>query len=84
MNGFSILMLIFGTCVFLVGLFMYTGHKIDLLTGRAAYQNLKKSEWINTLKNIFPFASKVYYNSIPASMICHLGPIALGIGACFS
>ena len=47
MNGFSILMLIFGTCVFLTGLFMYTGHKIDLLTGRTAYQNLKKSEWIN-------------------------------------
>ena len=47
MNGFSILMLIFGTCVFLAGLFMYTGHEIDLLTNRAAFQNLKKSEWIN-------------------------------------
>ncbi len=47
MNGFSILMFIFGTCIFLAGLFMYTGHKIDLLTGRAAFQNLKKSEWTN-------------------------------------
>ena len=47
MNGFSILMLIFGICVFLVGLFMYTGHKIGLLTGRVAFRNLKTQEWVN-------------------------------------
>ena len=44
----------------------------------------EKLEWIKILKNVFPNASSVYYNSIPASMICHLGPIALGIGACFN
>ena len=26
---------------------MYTGHKVDILTGRAAYKNLNKSEWKN-------------------------------------
>lgn len=44
----------------------------------------EKLEWINTLKKMFPSSIHTYYDSIPASMICHLGPIALGIGACFS
>ncbi len=26
---------------------MYTGHKIDILTGRVAFKNLNKSEWKN-------------------------------------
>ena len=47
MNGFSILMLIFGTCVLLVGLYMFTGHKVGLLEGRVAFQNLNKNEWKN-------------------------------------
>ena len=47
MNGFSILFLIFATLVLVVGIYMYTGHKVELLTGRAAFQNLKKDEWKN-------------------------------------
>ncbi len=47
MNGFSILFFIFATLVLLVGIYMYTGHKVELLTGRATFQNLKKDEWKN-------------------------------------
>lgn len=47
MNGFSILMFIFASLVLLVGLFMYTGHKLDILTGRAAFNNLSRDEWVN-------------------------------------
>ena len=45
MNGFSILMFIFSISVFLVGLYMFTGHKIDMLSWKAQYKNLKKSDW---------------------------------------
>lgn len=45
MNGFSILMFIFAISVFLVGLYMFTGHKIDMLSWKAQYKNLKKSDW---------------------------------------
>ncbi len=47
MSGFSILMLIFGICVLLVGLYMFTGHKIDMLSWRAGFKNLNKEEWKN-------------------------------------
>lgn len=47
MSGFSILFLIFGTCVLLIGLYMYTGHKVDMLTWRAAFRNLSIDEWKN-------------------------------------
>ncbi len=47
MNGFSILMLIFSIIIFLTGLCMYTGHKIELLEERAAFKNLKIEEWKN-------------------------------------
>ena len=47
MNGFSILMFIFATCVLLVGLYMFTGHKLGIMTGRAAFQHLKIEEWKN-------------------------------------
>jgi len=47
MNGFSILMFIFGICVFLVGLYMFTGHKLEIMTIRAAFKNLTKEEWKN-------------------------------------
>ena len=47
MNGFSILMLIFSICIFLCGLYMYTGHKMEIMTFRAAFKNLNKSEWKN-------------------------------------
>ena len=47
MSGFGILFLIFGICVFLVGLYMYTGHKLDILTWRVAYKNLDIDQWKN-------------------------------------
>ena len=47
MGGFSILMLIFGIAIFLTGLYMYTGHKLGIMTYRAAFRNLTKSEWKN-------------------------------------
>ena len=47
MSGFGILFLIFAICVFLVGLNMYTGHKLDILTWRAAYKNLDIDQWKN-------------------------------------
>ena len=47
MGGFSILFLIFGTCVLLMGLYMFKGHKLGIMTYRAAFRNLTKDEWIN-------------------------------------
>ena len=47
MSGFGILMLIFATCVLLVGLYMFTGHKLEIMTYRAAFKNLTISEWKN-------------------------------------
>ena len=47
MNGFAILMLIFAICVLLMGLFMFTGHKVGILEGRVAFKNLTKDEWKN-------------------------------------
>jgi hypothetical protein len=61
MNGFSILFFIFGICVFLVGLYAYTGHELSIMTYRAAFRNLSKKEWKNIGKwtmiaSIFIFA----------------------------
>ncbi len=47
MSGFSILFFIFATCTLLVGLYMFTGHKLEIMTYRAAFKNLSKSEWKN-------------------------------------
>ena len=47
MSGFGILMLIFATCVLLIGIYMYTGHKVDILTYRVAFKNLSIDEWKN-------------------------------------
>ena len=48
MNGFSILMFIFGTCILLTGLYMFKGHKLEMVAWKAAYKNLDK----NGLKNV--------------------------------
>ena len=45
MSGFGIFMIIFASLVFLTGLYMFTGHKLGILTGRPAYKNLTKEEW---------------------------------------
>ena len=47
MRNFGILMLIFATGVLLIGLYMFKGHKIDLITWRAQYKHLSKNEWKN-------------------------------------
>ena len=47
MSGFVILFLIFATCVLLVGLYMFTGHELDIMTLRPAFKNLTKEEWKN-------------------------------------
>lgn len=50
MNGFSILMFIFGISVLLIGLYMFTGHKIDMLSWRAEFKNLNIDGWKNVGK----------------------------------
>lgn len=47
MNGFATLMFIFGLCIILVGLYMFTGHRLGILTERPAFKNLKKEDWQN-------------------------------------
>ena len=47
MSGFSFLMFIFGICVLLVGLYMFTGHEFSLVSWRAPFKNLKEDEWKN-------------------------------------
>lgn len=45
MSGFGILMLIFASMLLLSGIYMFTGHKIDLLTGRPVFKNTTIDEW---------------------------------------
>jgi uncharacterized membrane protein YfcA len=47
LSNFGILMAIFAACVLLVGLYMFTRHKIGLLTMRPAFKNLDKNQWRN-------------------------------------
>lgn len=46
MYGFSILMFIFGIAVLFVGLYMFKGHKLGIMTLRPAFKNLKKEDWM--------------------------------------
>ena len=45
MSGFGILMLIFATAVLLTGIYMYSGHKLNILTMRPAFKNLSIDDW---------------------------------------
>ena len=47
MNGPSTLFLIFAICVFLTGLYMFTGHKLGIMEWRVAFRNLTIEEWKN-------------------------------------
>ena len=47
MSGFGIFITIFGFCVFLTGLYAFTGHSIGILTERPAFKNLNKNDWKN-------------------------------------
>ena len=67
LNGLAILMFIFGTCVFLVGLYMFTGHKLGIMDYRVAFRNLKKEQWVNIGK----------WTMISSSIIFLIGIIGL-------
>ncbi len=45
MSGFSILMFIFATAVLLVGLYMFTGHELKMISWKAAFKGLTISGW---------------------------------------
>ena len=47
MSGFGILFIIFGVCVFLTGLYAFTGHKIAILTERSNFKNIDINDWKN-------------------------------------
>ncbi len=62
MNGFSVLMMIFAVCIFLVGLYMFagSGHELKIISWKAAYKGLTKSGWKNVgkwtmISSIIPF-----------------------------
>lgn len=64
LSNFGILMAIFATCVLIVGLYMFSGHKIGLMTLRPAFKNLSKEQWKNIGKwtiiaSVFIFAIAV-------------------------
>lgn len=64
MNGFSILMFIFATCVLLTGLYMFTGHKLGILDYRAAFKNLSIDQWKNIGKWTMISSSIIYLLAI--------------------
>ena len=64
MNGFSILMFIFATCVLLIGVYMFTGHEVGILTARPAFKNLQKSEWKNIGKWTMIVSAFIYLIAI--------------------
>ena len=43
----GIFMLIFALCVLLTGLYMFTGHKLEIMTWRVAFRNLTIEKWKN-------------------------------------
>ena len=65
MSGFSILMFIFGICIFLAGLYIYTGHRSELLLWKGPNP---KNMSLKELKKVGK-----------ATMISSLLPIVLGI-----
>ena len=50
MSNVGILMLIFATCILLVGLYMFTGHKLGIISWKVAFKNLTKEGWKNVGK----------------------------------
>ena len=71
MSGFAILMFIFATCVFLVGLYMFTGHALEIMTFRAAFRHLTKSKWKNIGKWTMISSIPIYILAI-VGLICDL------------
>lgn len=50
MSGFGILMIIFATCLLLVGIYMFTGHKLGAIAWKAAFKGLTIEGWKNVGK----------------------------------
>ena len=50
MSNVGILMFIFATCILLVGLYMFTGHKLGIIAWKAAFKGLTKEGWKNVGK----------------------------------
>ena len=50
MNNLTIFMFIFGKILIIIGLYMYTGHKLGIMTERPAFKNLTIDEWKNVGK----------------------------------
>ena len=63
MNGLSVLMIIFAICIFLTGLYMFTGHKLGIM-----WQATFKDLTINECKNIGKW-----------TMICSLIPLIIAV-----
>lgn len=60
MNNLTIFMFIFGTILILIGLYMYTGHKLGIMTERPAFKNLTINEWKNIGKWVM-ISSLLFY-----------------------
>ena len=45
MSGFGILMIIFASALLLVGIYMFTGHKLGIFDLRPAFKNLSIEGW---------------------------------------
>ena len=65
MNGFSILMIIFGICILLAGLYMFNGKELKIISWKAAFKGLNKSEWKSIGKwtiiiSIIPFILAIF------------------------
>lgn len=60
MNSFSILMFIFGFCIFLAGLYIYTGHRSELLLWKGpnpknmSLKDLKKVGMATMISSLLP------------------------------
>lgn len=66
MNGVSVLMFIFATCILLVGLYMFRGHELKAISWKAAFKNVNKSGWINIGKWTMIVSIPIYILSIVA------------------
>lgn len=64
MSPVGILMFIFATVVLLVGIYMATGHKLEIMTWRAAFRNLSISDWKSVGKGTIIASVIIYIISI--------------------
>ena len=46
MSNIGILFSIFGVLVILTGLYMFTGHKLEIIAWKAAFKGCTKEDWI--------------------------------------